>query len=121
MQWMSGDAARTEAIVAVTGAIDLVTDGRDCYTIRNGRAEMGQVTGTGCQLSAILATALTTSPADPLAAVSETVVLMGVAGEIAWAQMGEHDGNATYRTRIIDAIYRMTGEELAARMKITKL
>ena len=114
-------AARAEAIVAVTGAIDLVTDGRDCYTIRNGRAEMGQVTGTGCQLSAILATALTTSPADPLAAVSETVVLMGVAGEIAWAQMGEHDGNATYRTRIIDAIYRMNAEALNARMNITKL
>jgi len=35
--------------------------------------------------------------------------------------MEEYDGNATYRTRIIDAIYRMTGEELAARMNITKL
>lgn len=114
-------AARAEAIVAVTGAIDLVTDGRDCYAIRNGRAEMGQVTGTGCQLSALLAAALTTSSADPLAAVSETVVLMGVAGEIAWAQMGEHDGNATYRTRIIDAIYRMNAEDLNARMNITKL
>ena len=45
---------------------------------------------------------------------------MGVAGEIAWAQMGECDGNATYRTRIIDAIYRMTGEGLAARMNIKK-
>ena len=114
-------AARTEAIVAVTGAIDLVTDGRDCYAIRNGRAEMGQVTGTGCQLSALLAAVLAISPADPLVAVSETVALMGVAGEIAWAQMGERDGNATYRTRIIDAIYRMTGEEFDARMNIKKV
>ena len=114
-------AARTEAIVAVTGAIDLVTDGRDCYAIRNGRAEMGQVTGTGCQLSALLAAALAAAPADPLAAVAETVALMGTAGEIAWAQMGEHDGNAAYRTRIIDAIYRMTGEELDARMNIKKI
>ena len=114
-------AARAEAIVVVTGAIDLVTDGVTVYAVRNGRAEMGRVTGTGCQLSALLAAALAVEPLGLLAAVAETVALMGVAGEIAWAQMGERDGNATYRTRIIDAIYRMTGEELAARMNITKL
>ena len=114
-------AARAEAIVVVTGAIDLVTDGVTVYAVRNGRAEMGRVTGTGCQLSALLAAALAVEPLGLLAAVAETVALMGVAGEIAWARMGERDGNATYRTRIIDAIYRMTGEELAARMNITKL
>ena len=114
-------AARTGALVAVTGAIDLVTDGRDCYAIRNGRAEMGRVTGTGCQLSALLAAALAAAPSDTLTAVAETVALMGTAGEIAWAQMGEHDGNAAYRTRIIDAIYRMTSEELSKHMNITKL
>ena len=119
--FLRGFAARAEAIIAVTGAIDLVTDGVTTYVIRNGRAEMGRVTGTGCQLSALLAAALAVEPLGLLASVAETVALMGVAGEIAWAQMGERDGNATYRTRIIDAIYRMTGEELAARMNITKL
>ena len=114
-------AARAESIVVVTGAIDLVTDGVTVYAVRNGRAEMGRVTGTGCQLSALLAAALAVEPLGLLSAVAETVALMGVAGEIAWARMGERDGNATYRTRIIDAIYRMTGEELAARMNITKL
>ena len=114
-------AARAEAIVVVTGAIDLVTDGVTVYAVRNGRAEMGQVTGTGCQLSALLAAALAVEPLGLLAAVAETVALMGVAGEIAWAQMGERDGNATYRTRIIDAIYRMTTEKLATHMKITRL
>ena len=114
-------SARAEAIVVVTGAIDLVTDGVTVYAVRNGRAEMGQVTGTGCQLSALLAAALAVEPLGLLAAVAETVALMGVAGEIAWAQMGERDGNATYRTRIIDAIYRMTTEKLATHMKITRL
>ena len=118
--FLRGFAARTEAIIAVTGAIDLVTDGVTTYVVRSGRAEMGRVTGTGCQLSALLAAALAVEPLEPLAAVAETVALMGVAGEIAWAQMGECDGNATYRTRIIDAIYRMTGEGLAARMNIKK-
>ena len=44
-------ARRSGCIVAVTGAIDLVADGEVCYVIRNGRPEMGRVTGTGCQLS----------------------------------------------------------------------
>ena len=114
-------AARAEVIVVVTGAIDLVTDGVTVYAVRNGRAEMGRVTGTGCQLSALLAAALAVEPLGLLASVAETVALMGVAGEIACAQMGERDGNATYRTRIIDSIYCMTDEELLAHSRITKL
>ena len=34
---------RSGAIVAVTGAIDLVSDGKTCYVIRNGRPEMGKI------------------------------------------------------------------------------
>lgn len=114
-------AARTEAIIAVTGAIDLVTDGVAVYAIRNGRPEMGRVTGTGCQLSALLTAAHASASSDLLAAVAETVALMGIAGELAWARMHECDGNAAYRTRIIDAIDRMTGDDLKEYMKITKL
>ena len=76
-----------------------MTDGVTTYVVRSGRAEMGRVTGTGCQLSALLAAALAVEPLEPLTAVAETVALMGVAGEIAWAQMGECDGNATYLGR----------------------
>ena len=119
--FLRGFAARAEVIVVVTGAIDLVTDGVTVYAVRNGRVEMGRVTGTGCQLSALLAAALAVEPLGLLASVAEAVALMGVAGEIAWAQMGERDGNATYRTRIIDSIYCMMDEELSAHSRITKL
>ena len=44
-------AKKAGCIVAITGAIDLVSDGASCYIIRNGRPEMGKITGTGCQLS----------------------------------------------------------------------
>ena len=37
---------------------------------------------------------------------------MGLAGEIAWSHMETSDGNATYRNRIIDAIYHMDGATL---------
>ena len=37
---------------------------------------------------------------------------MGLAGEVGWSRMQEGDGNATYRNRIIDAIYNIDGEQL---------
>ncbi len=39
-------AEKMGCIIAVTGAIDLVSDGTKCYVIRNGRPEMGKITGT---------------------------------------------------------------------------
>ena len=99
-------------IIAVTGAIDLVSDGRKCYVIRNGRPEMGKITGTGCQLSGIMTAYLTANPDHPLEAAAAAVCVMGLAGEIGWSRMQEGDGNSTYRNRIIDAIYNMTGEDL---------
>lgn len=35
-------AKKSHAIIAITGAIDLVSDGDKCYVIRNGRPEMGK-------------------------------------------------------------------------------
>ena len=105
-------AARFGAVVAATGAIDLVAEGERCYVIRNGRPEMGRITGTGCQLSALTAAALVANPGRALDAVAAAVAAMGLAGETGWANMQPSDGNATYRNRIIDAIYRMDGAAL---------
>ena len=96
----------------MTGAIDLVSDGEKCYVIRNGRPEMGKITGTGCQLSGMMTAYVTANPENRLEAAAAAVCVMGLAGEIGWERMQEGDGNATYRNRIIDAIYNMTGEEL---------
>ena len=45
---------RTGSVIAVTGGIDLVSDAKRCFVIRNGRPEMGRITGTGCQLSGMM-------------------------------------------------------------------
>lgn len=105
-------AARFGTVVAATGAIDLVSDGAGCYVIRNGRPEMGRITGTGCQLSALTAAAIVANPGHMLDAAAAAVTAMGLAGETGWANMGPTDGNATYRNRIIDAIYQMDGAAL---------
>lgn len=105
-------ALRAGCIVAVTGAIDLVSDGERCWCIRNGRAEMSRITGTGCQLSALMTAFLVANPDHKLDAAAAAVCMMGLAGEIGWANMQPGDGNSTYRNRIIDAIFNMTGDAL---------
>ena len=110
-------AARTGAIIAITGAIDLVADADRCYVIRNGRPEMGRITGTGCQLSGMMTAFLAANPDTPLEAAAAAVCTMGLAGEIGWSRMQEGDGNSTYRNRIIDAIYNMDGAALDAGAK----
>ena len=105
-------AQRAGCIVAVTGAIDLVSDGARCWCIRNGRAEMSRITGTGCQLSALMTAFLVANPDRKLDAAAAAVCMMGLAGEIGWANMQPGDGNSTYRNRIIDAIFNMTGDTL---------
>ncbi len=105
-------AAETGSIIAITGAVDLVADGEKCYVIRNGRAEMGRITGTGCQLSGMMTAFLTANPDNKLEAAAAAVCAMGLAGETGWSFMAEGDGSSTYRNRIIDAIFNMDGDAL---------
>ncbi len=110
-------ARKTGAVLAITGAIDIVCDGETAYVIRNGHPMMSAVTGTGCMLSAITAAYVTATPEDPLGAAAAAVCAMGLAGEMAHGRLTALDGNASYRNYIIDAIYTMTPEQLAAGAK----
>ena len=105
-------AGRTGAVIAVTGAIDLVADAKKAYCIYNGHPMMSSITGTGCQLSALTAAFVTANQEHPLEAAAAAVCAMGLAGEIAHERLTPQDGNATYRNYIIDAIYHMDGDEL---------
>ena len=105
-------AARTGTVAAVTGAIDIVTDGEKAFCIRNGHPAMSRVTGTGCQLSAMTAAYVTANPDDTLTAAAAAVAAMGLCGQIAYDRMGPADGSASYRGYIIDAVYNLTPQAL---------
>lgn len=107
-----GFAAKTGAVIVVTGAIDLVADAEKCYVIRNGRPEMSRITGTGCQLSGIAAAYAVANPDNMTEAVAAAVCVMGLAGEIGVSNMIKGEGNSSLRDRIIDAIYNMDAETL---------
>lgn len=105
-------AQNSGAVIAITGAIDIVADAQKAYCIYNGHPMMRNVTGTGCQLSAMTAAYVTANPDRVLDAAAAAVCAMGICGEIAQKRMSPMDGNASYRDYIIDAVYRLDGDTL---------
>lgn len=122
----SADYARTlaktcGAIVAITGAIDIVADGERAFAIYNGKPIMGRVTGTGCMLSCTTAAYAVANPENMLEAVLAAVAGHGVAGEIAQERMKPGCGNGSFRTYFLDALYNLDGETLETRAKVEKI
>lgn len=105
-------AQKTGAVIAITGAIDIVADCNRAYCIRNGHPMMASITGTGCQLSAMTAAYVTVNKDYPLEAAAAAVCAMGLCGQIAHKRLSAMDGNSSYRNYIIDAIYQLTPEQL---------
>ena len=103
---------KSRAVIAITGAIDLVADNKKCYVIRNGSPMMSRITGTGCMLSGLATAYAVANPDNITKAVAASVCLMGLAGEIGVSNMKDIEGNSSLRNHIIDAIYNMDADLL---------
>jgi len=114
-------AAITGAVMAVTGAIDIVADADRAFAIRNGSPIMGKITGAGCMLTCVVAAYAVANPDALLEGVVAAVANMGVAGEIAETRMQPVDGNASFRTYLIDALYNMNGQALEAVSRVEEV
>lgn len=112
-------SGRTGAVIAITGAIDIVADSKKSYIIRNGHPLMSKVSGTGCMLTAIIAAYCAANPENMLEATAAAVCVMGLAGELAYDKKIKNDaGTSSYRTYIIDAVSKIDNVLLEGGMKL---
>ncbi len=93
----------TAAVVAVTGAVDYVTDGRRIVAVANGHPMMTRVTAMGCALTCLIG-ACSAVEHDAMTAAAHALAIMGVAGELAAAEAG---GPGSFRVRFLDALYNL--------------
>lgn len=108
-----GLARRTGAVAAVSGAVDIVTDGEETILLRGGCPTMARITGSGCMLTALTGAFCAASPGRPLAAAAAAMAAMGAAGEMAEARRLQNGtGNATFRNDLIDAVFNLTETQL---------
>ncbi len=114
-----GLSLRTGAVIVITGAIDIVADGRRAYVIRNGHALMSKITGTGCMLTTVIAAYCAANPEDMTSAAAAAVSAMGLCGELAYEKLQkENGGTSSYRTYLIDFMSSMDGELLQGGLKV---
>ena len=111
-------AKQTGAVVAVSGPIDVVTDGGQTILLRNGCATMARITGSGCMLTSLLGAFCGADPGHPFEAACAAIAAMGVAGDLAEERrLRNGTGNATFRTDLIDAVFNLTEEHLNGRVR----
>lgn len=97
-----------QGAVAVSGAIDFVTDGTHDYRLPGGSALMTKITGAGCSLGGVVGTYL--AVADPLTAAMAASLHFNRAGEI--AEAAAH-GPGSFQTEFLDALWNVTAEQIA--------
>ena len=113
----AGLARRLGCIVAITGKQDVISDGERFCLIDNGHEWLARVTGTGCMATSLIGTCCGVT-GDWFAGTAAGLAIMGIAGEMARASLGEQDGIGTFRTKIFDAVFRLSPETLLAQAKI---
>ena len=114
-------AQRQDAVVIITGAIDIVASADAAYAVSNGSPWMGRISGAGCMCAAVLGAYAGASPEDPLVAALAAMAAMGVAGEQAEARLDDKAGAGTYHMYLIDAVSRLDGETLDREKRIRKI
>jgi hydroxyethylthiazole kinase len=106
-------AQANATIVALTGAVDIVSDGRRRVAIANGDPLMATVTAMGCAGAALVCAAIAVE-SDPWLATLAALAAFGVAGEVA-AQTAP--GPGSFAVAMIDALHRLDRATLRARVK----
>jgi hydroxyethylthiazole kinase len=107
-------AKELKTTLAITGKVDLITDGRRICRVHNGHEMMGMVTGTGCTATVMIGAFLAVDP-DPVEATTTALAYFGLAGETA-ALHAKAPG--TYQIALLDALFSIDQEELCRGAKI---
>ncbi len=119
----------SNSVVVISGAQDVVAAAEGpAFVCSNGCPAMQAVTGSGCMLSALLAAyaavAYTTdsNKEENLCHAALTgLAAMGICGERANTLTEEQQGgNASFRTHLIDSMYRLERLDDAARVEVAE-
>ena len=111
--WLRSFSRRTGAVVMLTGAMDVITDGTRTAVVRGGSAYLRRITGAGCMLTSLTGVYCGANPDILLEAAVTASEVMKHCGETAEARVRkEMEGTASFRTRLIDAVSLLNADEL---------
>jgi len=104
-------ANKLNTVILASGPIDILSDGETTIAIDNGDDMMPLITGSGCMLSSIVGSCVGGS--TPLLGSLVAILAMNIAGEKARAKVDErNEGTGSFRTYLIDYLYKTDSETL---------
>ena len=109
---MAADLAeKLGTVIAISGKIDVISNGKETSVLRNGCATMARITGSGCMLTSLIG-AFCGAHENAFLATCSAMAAMGISGEQAEEKRVRNaTGNATFRNDLIDAVFNLTEEQ----------
>ena len=101
--------------VVMSGAEDIVSNGKRVIGIVNGVPMMGKISGTGCMASAVCAAC--TAVSNPVDGCIAAMTALGIAGEEA-AKTAK--GPGSFKPAFFDAVASLTNEQFIRSAKISE-
>jgi len=96
-------AKELDTTLAITGEVDLITDGVRVCNVYNGHKLMGYVTGTGCVATALIGAFLSVDR-DSVEAATTALAYFGLAGEKGAAGA---EAPGSFQIALLDALFSM--------------
>ena len=101
-------------VIAVSGPVDLVTDGVRLVRIANGHPWLTRVTGVGCALGALMA-AFAAVTVDAVVAAAAASATLGVAGDIAATKS---HGPGSFAVALLDELSSLEPHDLVEHSRL---
>lgn len=102
---------QTASVVAATGVVDIITNGTHTYLITNGCEMLSMITGTGCMLTALIASYI--SSGNILDSTVLAITLMGICGELSQ----NVKGTGSFRTELIDNMFSISDDAIRKKIR----
>lgn len=112
-------AQQLQAVVAITGKDDVVTDGNTTYVIRNGHPLLTKVTGTGCLVTSVIG-AFAAVEKDFVWAATSALVSYGVAAQIAASDAAER-GPGSFQIAFLDKLAQVGADDIVRHGSFAKM
>ena len=113
VEYIKSLSEKLSSVIAVTGAIDIVSDSKKTYIIRNGHPMMGKISGTGCMLSSIIGAYCGANKDNIVDATVAAVCIIGLSGELAYEKILKNDeGTSMLRSHLIDFMSKIDDKML---------
>jgi len=111
-------AATYGCVVAITGRVDVVSDGSRLARINNGHPLLGKVVGTGC-MSTTMVACFAAVDSDSVVAAVGGLAAFGIAGEVAAEASGDKPG--TFHMELYNALHGLSADVVRKRLRCDML